>query len=78
VLREPAGGTGAMRHTPALRTAAAETLARESRDLPDERMVSVGAAESAFLDDGEHPRWRVCERPELLSPQHEEEILRAH
>jgi hypothetical protein len=41
-------------------------------------MVSVGAAESAFLDDGEHPRWRVCERPELLSPQHEEEILRAH
>ena len=42
-------------------------LALESRDLPDEGMAGIGAAESTFLNNLMHPRRRVRERPELHS-----------
>jgi hypothetical protein len=38
--------------------------------------MGVGAAKSALLEHGEHPRRRVRERPELDSPQPEDQILR--
>ena len=56
----------------------ADALTLDSRYLPNDRMVRVGTAESALLEDSEHPPRRVRERPELLSPQTEEQILRSY
>jgi hypothetical protein len=39
--------------------------------------MCIGVEKSPLFDDGEHPRWRVRECPEFLSPQPEEQILRA-
>jgi hypothetical protein len=51
-------------------------LALESRDLPDERVMRVGAVKSALLDGGEHMRGWVRECPEFHPAQPEEQILR--